>query len=122
MMLRCIADAKNFCLGVFSQKSTFNHAINSFNFLSVIIEGEAEETLDDSRVNFGEDKVNFKEASEEDSEETREARKIDGEVTPYSGEVTGDKQDVEPKQAEEIQGRFFLKDKLCALGLTDVRI
>ena len=81
-----------------------------------------EETLDDSRVNFGEDKVNFKEASEEDSDETREARKIDGEVTPYSGEVTGDEQDVEPKQAEEIQGRFFLKDKLCALGLTDVRI
>ncbi len=29
--------------------------------------------------------------------------------------------DESKKSGEEVQGRFFLKDKLCSLGLADVR-
>ncbi len=39
----------------------------------------------------------------------------------YCFSVEKPSNDESKKSGEEVQGRFFLKDKLCSLGLADVR-
>ena len=69
------------------------------------------------------------EAKEEPQEnETREERKIEPLVVDIDREEiekSSEESDIEAKEASEDEGekiepRFFLKDKLCALGLADV--
>lgn len=69
------------------------------------------------------------EAKEEPQEnETREERKIEPLVVDIDREEIekpSEESDIEAKEASEDEGekiepRFFLKDKLCALGLADV--
>ena len=56
-------------------------------------------------------------------EKEREERKIDPLVVDVERKPLNDVINPEAKEAEveQPEGRFFLKDKLCALGLADVR-
>ncbi len=59
----------------------------------------------------------------EEPKATREERKIDPLVVDVERKPLEEKTEeaLEGKQvSEEVEGRFFLKDKLCALGLADV--
>ncbi len=54
----------------------------------------------------------------EGQDSAREEREIDPLVEDVQREVIIEaKEAVDESQEEEVQGRFFLKDKLCALGL-----
>lgn len=55
---------------------------------------------------------------------TRQEKKIDPLVVDVERKPIDENTDGEPKDPseQEVEGRFFLKDKLCALGLADVSL
>ena len=59
---------------------------------------------------------------DETEAKTRQEKKIDPLVVDVERNPIDENTDGEPKDPseQEVEGRFFLKDKLCALGLADV--
>ena len=59
---------------------------------------------------------------DETEAKTRQEKKIDPLVIDVERKPIDENTDGEPKDPseQEVEGRFFLKDKLCALGLADV--
>lgn len=70
----------------------------------------------------------FKEESEEivptkeAKESQREEKKIDPLVVDVDRKPIEEPEKTEETSEEQPEGRFFLKDKLCALGLADVSV
>ena len=64
----------------------------------------------------------FLENHDETEANTRQEKKIDPLVVDVERKPIDENTDGEPidPSEQEVEGRFFLKDKLCALGLADV--
>lgn len=90
---------------------------NGFRFQTDESPVETEKLTDES-----EDPVEYENVEEpiEETDKNREDRKIDPLVVDVERKPIEAKEDTGASTLEEPEGRFFLKDKLCALGLADV--